>query len=119
MTLLHPWMLQKPWSMIWIYNLSKIQQTKFYPWILNSKADMDSLSLPALHGVDTLNNIERIDVEIPVAGEYTIRISGQKIITENQAFSLTWGISPFEQFSWTFPTGSDILENGTSYLARW
>ena len=94
-------------------------QTKFYPWILNSKAAMDSLSLPALHGVDTLNNIERIDVEIPVAGEYTIRISGQKIITENQAFSLTWGITPFEQFSWTFPTGSDILENGTSYLARW
>jgi hypothetical protein len=94
-------------------------QTKYYPWLLNSTPDIDSLALPAFHGVDSLNNIERIDVDAPAAGEYTIHVLGQKIITGKQAFSLTWAITPSEQFSWTFPTVADVLEVETSYLARW
>jgi len=91
----------------------------FYPWILNSKPNIDSLSLPAKHGVDSLNNVERIDVITPTAGDYTIRISGEKMKTMNQDFSLTWCITPSEQFSWTFPTASDVLKGSTAYQLRW
>jgi hypothetical protein len=57
-----------------------------YPWILNAQPDPDSLSSPATHGIDTLNNVERIDLESPLAGDYTIRISGQKMKTASTGF---------------------------------
>jgi hypothetical protein len=45
-------------------------------------------------GIDTLNNIERIDVDAPIAGDYTIHISGQKNNNRKTGLLLNLGHRP-------------------------
>lgn len=94
-------------------------QISFYPWLLNTQPDQELLSLPATHGIDTLNNVERIDVESPNAATYTVLVSGKKIKTAFQEFSLTWHFIPANHFIWTFPTSADVLRPGSPSLLRW
>ncbi len=89
------------------------------PWVLNSFPNIDSLRLPALRKRDTLNNVELITIDKPVAGNYTISVSGSAVSTLNQAFSIAYHLVPENTFNWLFPTATDALENETENLIRW
>jgi len=89
------------------------------PWVLNAFPHPDSLLLPAQRNIDTLNNIEQITLEIPIAGEYEIWVKGGKMISDEQEFSLTWMLEKQNLFQWTFPTASDYLVPNHEHILRW
>lgn len=94
-------------------------QHLFLPWVRNTFPHPDSLALPAGRGVDTINNVEQIEVQHPEAGEYRIRILADKIFNAEPKYALTWEIEPENIFEWRFPTASDPLTCNTGILFRW
>ncbi len=89
------------------------------PWVLNSKPVRDSLLLPAQRKVDTLNNVEQISVDNPLAGTYTIEVKGSRVVSPNQSFAIAYQIDTTNTFYWTYPTSSDQLIAGKTQTLRW
>jgi hypothetical protein len=57
----------------------------FFPW----KLDLNDVSAPAIKGDNSVDNIEQILIDDPIAGEnYTIKISHKGNLEENQDFSI-------------------------------
>jgi hypothetical protein len=90
------------------------------PWVLSSYPNKDSLLLPAVRKTDTLNNVEQITVDNPQAGDYLVVIKGSKIQTaSSQRFSAAYQLDTLNQFTWTFPTATDVLTSATTNVIRW
>lgn len=88
------------------------------PWILSSYPKADSLAKPAIKGRDTLNNVEQVSIENPIAGKYTIRVSAS-VKSGKQPFAITWLYNDSLIFSWSYPSRSDKLIAGRNTLLRW
>ncbi len=58
-----------------------------YPWILDPS--ITGCTNPAVRGVDTLNNMEKISIINPVAGSYTIKVKGTEVMG-TQDYALTY-----------------------------
>ena len=59
--------------------------TTFFPW----KLQLSDVSTPAITGDNSVDNIENIDVENPIAGTYTLSVTHKGSLSGgNQAFSL-------------------------------
>ncbi len=58
--------------------------TPYFPWILDP-AEPDA---PASRGVDFRNNVEQVLVDSPMAGAWTIKVSGQVPVNAPQRFSV-------------------------------
>lgn len=89
------------------------------PWVLNSFPSIDSITQPAKRKEDHLNNVEFITVENPVAGDYTIMLTGTEIVGANQAFTIAYDLITDNNFEWTFPTAIDALVSGEGNNIRW
>lgn len=90
----------------------------WHPWVLSSFPHADSLRRVALRGVDTLNNVEQVSIEIPSAGEYLLRVrAGQ--LTADQAFHICWQLDSSGQFQWLSPLNTQPLVPGARSLIRW
>lgn len=89
------------------------------PWVLNTAPVKDSLLLPAKRGIDTVNNVEQITIENPVAGSYSIEVKGKKITGAGQSFSIAYQLDTAAVFHWTFPTSKDPLIAATKHKLRW
>lgn len=59
----------------------------YYPWILDPSTT--GCTNPAVRGVDTLNNMEKISIIDPVAGSYTIKVKGTEVMG-TQSYALTY-----------------------------
>lgn len=90
----------------------------FLPWVLNTKPHADSLKLPATRGVDTVNNVEQVTIENPVAGIYQFQVRGSRM-SGTQAFAIAFQMDTVNHFEWTFPTAIDQVEAGVSNVLRW
>jgi hypothetical protein len=91
----------------------------WYPWILSTYPHPDSLARVAIRSIDTINNIEQVTLSVPASGEYQIIISGQKLQSARQEFSVTWHFEKKNGFQWVYPSGTDQLQPGTSNILRW
>lgn len=91
----------------------------YLPWILNSSPNADSLSQSAIRGRDTINNVEQITIDDPLAGDYLIHIRGRKIHQGLQEFSLVWEMNMDDSFTWTFPGSTDHILPGQKNILRW
>jgi hypothetical protein len=89
------------------------------PWVLSPAPIIDSLLLPAVRKKDTLNNVEQITIENPVAGTYTIRVKGFSIPAGSQLFFIAWQAIAADQFQWQFPVSVDYVRGGENNLVRW
>lgn len=92
---------------------------QWLPWVLNSKAHKDSLRLAPERKVDTLNTIEQVTLDLPVAGTYTIEVRSRALQTTDQAFSIAYGVDQQESIAWTFPVANDKMEANTTSVLRW
>ena len=64
-----------------IYNTAQ----SFFPW----KLDLNDVSAPAIKGDNSVDNVEQILIDDPIAGEnYTIEISHKGNLEENQDYSI-------------------------------
>lgn len=79
------------------------------PWVLNAYPHPDSLLLPAHRMEDHLNTIEQVSLQQPRQGAYTLKVSGFDLPTGSQEFFVSYQWDEADNFSWTYPTGSDNM----------
>ncbi|MDB5195739.1 MAG: hypothetical protein JWP88_109 [Flaviaesturariibacter sp.] len=87
------------------------------PWVLDPTPA--AIQLPAQRKRDTLNNVEQITIDNPVAGSYTLEIKGSKVVAGNQAFVVAYQIDTVNQFYFTFPTSDDQVVGGKTAILHW
>ncbi len=89
------------------------------PWVLNTAPHPDSLRQPARRGRDSLNNAEQILLDFPPSGLYQIQVYGQRILPENQTFTLTFDWDTLQHFEWDCPVQNDPAIVGQAAILRW
>jgi hypothetical protein len=89
------------------------------PWVLSSSPNRDSLLLPPVRTIDTLNNTEQISLDLPEKGDYIIEVNGRKVITGSQPFALAYQIDTTNYFLWTYPSSTDVLTANSDNVLRW
>lgn len=88
------------------------------PLVLNSSPEPDLLDLPAVEGLDTLNNMEQIRVVNPTAGLYALLVEGLEIPFGTQSYVMTYEFIG-EDITLTYPYGGEGLEEGKTTLLHW
>ncbi len=92
---------------------------KWLPWVLNSFPDFDSLRQLPHRGRDSINVVEQISVATPFPGQYTIHVSGKKIVFGDQSFYVSYQWDTLDHFKWTYPTSIDFMGQQGSNTFRW
>lgn len=90
--------------------------TAYLPWVLNP----DTLAVGdlATRKVDTLNNIEQVTIDNPVAGTYTFKVNGSAISFGPQAYHVTYELVASEVLL-TYPNGAESLEPSLAERIQW
>ncbi len=99
--------------------LSDTSGEEWKPWVLNTRSQADSLAMPAVRGLDSLNNIEQISLVNPISGTYKFTVEGRLIQNGNQSFSAAFSAIPKDRFQWTHPIKQSILKAGDPSYLRW
>jgi len=89
------------------------------PWVLDPSANVAALQTIAQRKKDTLNNVEQVTLEFPVAGNYMIHVKGNKVVTAGQKFYLVYQLDTADQFQFTYPSLADHLMAGNTHWIRW
>lgn len=84
------------------------------PWVLDP-ANPSSL---AVRGVDNINNSEQITLDDPVAGSYTVNISGTTIPQGPQNYVVVYEFVQ-DEIVVTFPLGGESFHPGEIERVRW
>lgn len=88
------------------------------PWTLDPTPDPTILNAPAVRGVDTLNNMEQVTIDLPAGGNYTVTLSGTTIPFGPQPYTLTYYFVQ-DGITVTYPIGGESLVPGQTELIRW
>lgn len=88
------------------------------PWVLNNYPFADSLLKPAERKRDSLNNVEQITLDNPVAGNYHFRVIGFDVLGM-QDFFLAYQFDSTDIFEWQFPTNLDFITSASGNNIRW
>lgn len=86
------------------------------PWILNHDNNVNALSQDAIRGVDSLNNVEQISILNPNSGDYSIRVEGIKV-QSNQEFFISYEF--VNESMWLYPIKGNRLEGNNNIELRW
>jgi len=87
------------------------------PKILN--ATPATVNDPATSGVDRLNNMEQVVVDVPAAGNYTIRVKGTTIAQNpSQEYFVVYDVIPVS-LKLTYPVGGEGLVPGEKVKITW
>ncbi len=90
--------------------------TTHYPWILDPAPA--ACANPATKGVDTLNNMEQVELDFPTAGTYTVNIDGTSIPMGLQDYVLVYDIID-EHLDLNSPLGGEEYVPGESINITW
>ncbi|HEV7329929.1 MAG TPA: S8 family serine peptidase [Flavisolibacter sp.] len=77
-----------------------------------------ALNQPAGNGADHVNNMEQVIIKTPVAGQYTIRVKGTTVTTNNQEYFIAYDPVPVH-LALTAPFGGEALVPGESTKISW
>ncbi len=93
----------------------------FLPWVLSSYPHPDSLKAPAKRRRDSLNTSEKISIDLPLVGLYTITVTASKIYQNNISFAIAFQVDTSGSFIFTNPvTASDVDRKEKEYIpVRW
>jgi hypothetical protein len=97
----------------------KTSSQHFRPWLLNIYPHPDSLSLPAIQGIDTVNNTEQVTIADPDPGQYAIKIKSTLLQGGSQPYALVWQYDSVGKFEWMYPSQHAKLEAGKLQTVRW
>jgi len=93
--------------------------TVWNPWVLTAYPNIDSLSLPARLGRDSLNTLEQVSLFTPLPGTYQILVKGHAVVNDFQSFALCASWDTLGHFEWTCPIGKDPVPAGQEAVMRW
>jgi hypothetical protein len=90
------------------------------PWVLNTFPHPDSLRQLATRKKDSLNNVEQVTIDNPMAGNYEFRIAGFNVSAAPQNFYIAYQFDSVDVFEWHFPAGgNDFVFSSSSNTIRW
>lgn len=92
--------------------------TTYDPWILDPTPNSANLSAPATRGVDRLNNMEQVTIDNPVAGNYTVDITGFNVPQGPQEYYVLWEFIT-DDIEVTYPIGGEGFVPGETETLRW
>jgi hypothetical protein len=94
-----------------------LSSAAYRPWVLSSYPHADSLKKAAHRAPDHINNVEQVTILDPDEGAHTISVSGYRVLSENQSFSIAYEFASGLQ--WIYPTASDAVEADKDIFLRW
>lgn len=92
---------------------------RWLPWVLNKFPHVDSLKLPATRKRDSLNNVEQVTIDNPIAGAYELVIKGYNVNAATQSFSIAYQFDSSDVFEWHFPRAADPVFPSAANTLRW
>lgn len=95
--------------------------TEFLPWVidLSTGQDATTCATPAITGTDSVNNIEQIQLDNPVAGNYIVKVLGKKIPNGPQKYYVVYEFTYADEIVVTHPIGGETFAPGESQRIRW
>lgn len=93
----------------------------FEPWLMSAGSPINAgdASNPAIKGNDNLNNVEQIQIDNPVAGNYTLNIIGQSIPQGPQTYYVVIEYLFNNNVVVTYPFGGETFLPGEVQRIRW
>ncbi|MEM6263990.1 MAG: S8 family serine peptidase [Bacteroidota bacterium] len=92
--------------------------TSFQPLVLNPTPSVAALSAPAVPGRDTMNNMEQVVINSPMAGIYNVGVNGTAIPQGPQGYVMVYQLIP-DQITVTYPIGGEGFVPGEQEWIRW
>ncbi len=90
--------------------------TTHLPWVLDSTPNATALNTPATNGADHLNNMEQVLINNPVAGNYTLDVSGFNVPVGPQDYFIVYEFIT-ENITVTYPnSGEHFVPNETESI---
>ena len=90
----------------------------YQPWLLDHTPNATTLDLPATVGADHLNNVEQIAIDNPMAGTYTLDITGTTVPFGPQDYYVVWEFIT-DDITVTYPMGGEGFIPGSSDRIHW
>lgn len=90
----------------------------YLPWVLNSSPDSNLLNLPAIRGVDNLNNVEQVTIDFPESGFFSFFVEGAIIAQGTQPYFLVYEFIQ-NNITLTYPLGGEKLVAGETEKIHW
>lgn len=116
-----PAAVNAPTTLVNDLDLSLIRQTdqvSWFPQILSTFPDRDSLALAAVSGRDHLNNLEQIVLSAPASGRYEIRVDAYQFGVADQEYQLVYDWDTLQGFRWVFPSKNDQIIPSDKFYER-
>ena len=88
------------------------------PWTLSAYPHIDSLTQPAVRGIDRVNNMEQITLKNPSAGNFQIKVNGHQISQGPQNFFIVYCFDTTE-LEITYPVGGESLVPDDEIRIHW
>jgi hypothetical protein len=88
------------------------------PWLLSYYPDADSLDMPAVKGVDMVNNMEQVQINDPEAGTYSLNVAGTEVPFGPQEYYVIYDFI-FDDVELTYPVGGESFTPGEDVTVRW
>lgn len=98
--------------------LSTPKGDAYLPWVLSKVEHADSLNKPAYRGIDRINNVEQITLDLPEAGDYTISVRGNVVPKGPQKYFLVYYFVK-EELKLTYPIGGEGFVPEETEVIRW
>ncbi len=90
----------------------------YLPWILNPAPNATTLNLPATNGADHLNNMEQVVINNPVAGSYTIDVTGFAVPMGPQNYFVVYEIIS-DEITVTYPNQGEHFVPSENESIHW
>lgn len=93
----------------------------YKPWVLSSAPHVDSLSKLPVRKRDSLNTAEQVSIQLPLAGNYQVKVNGTAVAASSIPFHIAFHIDTLNTFRFTSPEHtSDVNRNEDPDLdIRW
>ncbi len=91
---------------------------QYQPWKLDPSPNVTALDANAIRGTDSLNNMEQVTIDNPVAGAYSVTVDGYNIPQGVQKYHVVYVIESNEM-QVTYPSGFEALVPSENRLIRW
>ncbi|MEM9023218.1 MAG: S8 family serine peptidase, partial [Bacteroidota bacterium] len=88
------------------------------PWLLDFTPTVASLSAPATHGVDSVNNMEQVVIDDPAMGAFTVTVNGTGVPQGPQDYWVVYELIT-DRITLTYPIGGEPFVPGEVEKIRW
>jgi hypothetical protein len=90
----------------------------FNPWVLNPAPNTATLGDAAIRSIDSLNNMEQVTIDNPIAGTYTLTVDGNSVPFGPQKYYLVYQFD-MDEIVLTYPYGGEGFVPAGAELLRW